>query len=104
MASDVAPVYSRHYWVGYCKPYVPQKYMKTHVTGQPVLGELRHAHSAAFFGNPLFSPQEQLLAIHRIHECEDAGQLTRWLQNTTASLARRHPACPSTTSLAGHVV
>ena len=78
--------------------------MKTHVTGQPVLGELRHALSAAFFGNPLFSPQEQLLANHRIHACEDARSLTRWLQNTTATSARRHPAGPSTTSLAGHVV
>ena len=78
--------------------------MKTHVTGQPVLGELRHALSAAFFGNPLFSPQEQLLANHRIHECEDAGQPTCWLKNTTASPARRHPAGPSTPSLAGHVV
>ena len=78
--------------------------MKTHVTGQPVPGELRQALSAVIFGNPLFLPQEQLLANHRIHECEDAGQLTRWLKNTTATLARRHPACPSTTSLAGHVV
>ena len=75
--------------------------MKTHVTGQPVLGELHQALSAVIFGNPLFLPQEQLLANHRIHACEDAGQLTRWLRNT---LAHRHPACPSTTSLAGHVV
>ena len=43
--------------------------MKTHVTGQPVLGELRQALSAVIFGNPLFLPQEQLLANHRIHEC-----------------------------------
>ena len=78
--------------------------MKTYVTGQPVLGELRQALSAVIFGNPLFLSQEQLLANHRIHECEDAQQPTRWLKNTTATPARRHPAGPPTTSLAGHVV
>ena len=79
--------------------------METHVTGHPVLGELRHALSAVFFGNPLFSPQEQLLANHYIHECEDARQLTCWLQNVTAALALRHPAGrSSTTSMASHVV
>lgn len=79
--------------------------METHVTGQPVLGELRHALSAVFFGNPLFSPQEQLLANHYIHECEDARQLTRWLRDITAAIARRHSVgFSSTTSLAGHVV
>jgi hypothetical protein len=79
--------------------------MEMHVTGQSVLGELRHALSAVFFGNPLFSPQEQLLANHYIHECEDAQQLTRWLRKMTAALTRRHPAgLSSTASLAGHVV
>lgn len=79
--------------------------METHVTGQPVLGELRHALSAVFFGNPLFSPQEQLLANHYIHECEDARQLTRWLRNMSAALTHRLPAgLPSTTSIAGYVV
>ena len=79
--------------------------METHVTGQSVLGELRHALSAVFFGNPLFSPQEQLLANHYIHECEDARQLTRWLRNVTAALARWNPAGrSSTTSMASHVV
>ena len=70
-----------------------------------MLGELRHALAAVFFGNPLFSPQEQLLANHYIHECEDARQLTRWLRNMTAALTRRSPAGrSSTTSMAGHVV
>lgn len=79
--------------------------MKTHVTGHPVLGELRHALSAVFFGNPLFSPQEQLLANHYIHECEDAQQLTRWLRNMTAASDCRHPAGrSSTTPMAGYVV
>lgn len=79
--------------------------METHVTGQLVLGELRHALSAVFFGNPLFSPQEQLLANHYIHECEDARQLTRWLRNMTAALARRHVTGHSFThSMAGYVV
>ena len=79
--------------------------MKTHVTGQPVLGQLRHAFAAVFFGNPLFSPQEQLLANHYIHECEDAQQLARWLRSMTAAIAHRHPAGRSSTpSMAGYVV
>ena len=79
--------------------------METHVTGQPVLGKLRHALCAVFFGNPLFSPQEQLLANHCIHECEDTRQLARGLRNMTAAIAHRHPAgCSSTISMAGHVV
>ena len=78
--------------------------METHVTGSPVLGELRHALSAIIVGNPLFLPQEQPLANHRIHECEDARQLKRWLRNTTAAAARRHPTGLLTTSPAGHVV
>jgi len=79
--------------------------MKTHVTGHPVLGELRHALSAVFFGNPLFSPQEQLLANHYIHECEDAQQLTRWLWNMTAAINNQHPTGRSSThSMAGYVV
>ena len=79
--------------------------METHVTGHLVLGELRHALSAVFFGNPLFSPQEQLLANHRIHECENAGQLLRWLTNTPTALAKRQRAnSVLTVSSAGHVV
>lgn len=79
--------------------------METHVTGHPVLGELRHALAAVFFNNPLFSPQEQLLANHYIHECEDTQQLTGWLRSLSAAIAHRHPAGLSFThSLAGHVV
>ena len=65
--------------------------MTKHVTGQPVLGELRHALSAVLFGNPLLSPPEHLLANHHIHECEDAAQLARWLTNTPPALASRQP-------------
>ena len=84
---------------------LPQNYMTTHVTGPPVLGELCHALSAVFFGNPLFSPQEQLLANYHIHECENAGQLTRWLSNTPVALAKRQRANPMlTVSSTGHVV
>lgn len=79
--------------------------MKTHVTGHPVLGELRHALAAVFFGNPLFSPEEQLLANHYSHECEDAQQLTCWLRNITAAIAHQHPTGRySTPSRAGYVV
>ena len=82
-----------------------QNYMETHVNGQPVLGELRHALSAVFFGNPLFSPKEQLLANHYSHECEDTRQLTRWLGDMSAAIAHRHPTSHcSTPSMAGHVV
>ncbi|OWP61536.1 hypothetical protein CDA63_18915 [Hymenobacter amundsenii] len=55
--------------------------MKSHVTGTPVLGELRHALTALIIGNPLLSPQEQLLANQQVHECEDAGRLALWLAN-----------------------
>ena len=79
--------------------------METHVTWYPVLGELRHALSAVFFGNPPFSPQEQLLANYYIHECEDAQQLTRWLRNINAALACQPlAALSSTASLVDHVV
>ena len=80
--------------------------METHVTGHLVLGELRHALSAVFFGNPLFSPQEQLLANHRIHECENAGQLVRWLTSTPLALAQRRRANSPriNASSVGHVV
>jgi hypothetical protein len=79
--------------------------METHVTGQPALGELRQALSAVLFGNPLFSPQEQLLANHRIYECEDAQQLRRWLTNTSTALTRRQLVRLSLTSSgSGHVV
>ncbi len=79
--------------------------METHVTGPPVLGELRHALSAVFFGNPLFSPQEQLLANHHIHECENAEQLARWLSNSPVALAKRQRVNSMlTVLLTGHVV
>jgi len=78
--------------------------METHVTAPPILGELRHTLSAIIFGNPLFLPQEQLLANHRIYECEDVRQLHCWLLNTTAAAARRRLTDLPTTSLAGHVV
>ena len=79
--------------------------MKTHVTRHPVLGELRQALSLVLFGNPLLSPQEQLLANHHVHECEDAHQLARWLSNTPAALAKRQQANSTlTVSSTGHVV
>ena len=62
--------------------------MKTHVTGTPVLGELRHALTALIIGNPLLSPEEQLLANHQVHECEDAGKLAIWLANMLSASAK----------------
>ena len=79
--------------------------MKTHVTGQPVLGELRHALAAVIFGNPLFLPEEQLLANHHIHECEDKHQLARWLTTLPTVVAKRQRGDSLlTVSSAGHVV
>lgn len=79
--------------------------METHVTEPSALGELRQALAAMLFGNPLLSPQEQLLANHYIHECEDAQQLTRWLTTTTTALTRRQLGAPSPTASApDHVV
>ena len=79
--------------------------MKTHVTGHPVLGELREALSLVLFGNPLLSPQEQLLANQHIHECEDIHRLARWLSNTPAALAKRQRDNSTlTVSSTGHVV
>ena len=77
---------------------------RTTIEATRSLAALRAHLTALTFPSPYLSEAEKLLANHRIHECEDARQLTRWLKNTTATLARRHPACPSTTSLAGHVV
>ena len=103
MASDIAPVCSGT-TVGFLQT-LPQNYMETHVTGQPVLGEIRHALSAMFFGNSLFSPQEQLLANHYIHECEDAQQLTCWLRSLSAAIAHQRSAgLSSAPLLAGYVV
>jgi hypothetical protein len=79
--------------------------MKMHVNGQPVLGELRQALSAVFFGNSLFSPQEQLLANHRIHECDDIQQLTYWLLNAPLVAAKRQRlAITHPVSVTGHAV
>jgi hypothetical protein len=79
--------------------------MKTHVTGHPVLGELCHALATVIFGNPLFLPEEQLLANHRIHEWEDKPQLARWLTTLPTVLAKRQRAnAMLIVSLAGHVV
>ena len=77
---------------------------RTTIEATRSLAALRAQLMALTFPSAYLSEAEKLLANHRINECEDAGQLTRWLKNTTTTLARRHPACPLTTSLAGHVV
>jgi hypothetical protein len=66
--------------------------METHVTGQPVLGELRQHVLAALLGNLLFSEAEQLRANHFVHESEDIGRLTRWGANVLAEITRREAA------------
>ena len=73
--------------------------MENHVCGRPTpIGELRHALAGLFFGNPLFLAEEQLLANHYIHECEDAQQLSCWLTNTIVALGHRAPTSFSVTS------
>lgn len=66
--------------------------METHVTGQPVLGELRQHVLTAFIGHPLFSDAEQLRANHFVHECEDVNRLIRWGESVQAEIARREAA------------
>ena len=63
--------------------------METHVTGQPVLGELRQHVLLPLVGNPLFSDAEQLRANHFVHESDDIARLTRWGVNVLAEIARR---------------
>jgi len=63
--------------------------METHVTGQPVLGELRQHVLLPLLGNSLFSEAEQLRANHFVHESEDIARLTRWGANVLAEIARR---------------
>ena len=63
--------------------------METHVTGQPMLGELRQYALATLLGHPLFSEAEQLRANHFAHECEDIARLTRWATSVRAEIARR---------------
>jgi hypothetical protein len=63
--------------------------METHVTGQPVLGELRQHVLLPLIGHPLFSEAEQLRANHFVHESDDIARLTRWGANVLAEIARR---------------
>lgn len=73
--------------------------MKTHVTGQLLFGEPRHALAAIVCGNLLLLTQEQLLANYHSHECEDAGQFTRWLTSAQPVFANCQPAGPPPTIL-----
>jgi hypothetical protein len=63
--------------------------METHVTRQPVLGELRQHVLLPLLGHPLFSDAEQLRANHFVHESDDIARLTRWGANVLAEIARR---------------
>lgn len=59
---------------------------------QQGLASLRVALTNLTFGSPYFSAVEQLQANHRAHECQDAGQLARWLVATVNELAHRSRA------------
>jgi len=66
--------------------------MESHVSGgiTPLsIGELRQSILAVLIGNPLFTEEEQLLANHLTHECEDADRLVRWLRNVRLQDAKR---------------
>jgi hypothetical protein len=63
--------------------------METHVTRQPVLGELRQHVLMHLVGHPLFSDAEQLRANHFAHECEDIARLIRWGESVKAEITRR---------------
>ena len=71
---------------------LPQNYMGTHVTRQPVLGELRQHVLTALIGHPLFSDAEQLRANHFVHEGEDVNRLIRWGESVQVEIARREVA------------
>ena len=66
--------------------------METHVTGQPVLGELRQHVLLPLIGNPLFSDAEQLRANHFAYDCDDIVRLTCWGECVQAEIARREVA------------
>jgi hypothetical protein len=66
--------------------------METHVTRQPVLGELRQHVLLPLIGHPLFSDAEQLRANHFAHECEDVARLIRWGESVQEEVARREAA------------
>lgn len=66
--------------------------MKTHVSGQPTLGELRQHVLAALLGNPLFGEAEQVRANHFVHKCEDVACLLRWGASVQTEIARREAA------------
>ncbi len=69
------------------------------------LATLRARLTALTFSSPYLSEVEKLQANHRIHECEDAQQLSRWLTNTPNALARRQPVGSfPTPSAVSHVV
>ncbi len=89
MTSEYSTCERRHYRLGHCKPYVPQNYMKKHVTGHSMLGKLRQHVLNPLLGNSLFSEAEQLRANHFVHECEDIARLTRWGANVLAEIVRR---------------
>ncbi|MGI4743304.1 MAG: hypothetical protein ACRYG7_49770 [Janthinobacterium lividum] len=63
--------------------------MKTHVTGQPVLDELRQHALSPLLGHPLFTPAEHQRATQFAFECEDIARLTRWTSSIRAEIARR---------------
>jgi hypothetical protein len=62
--------------------------METHVTGQPVVDELRQHALIALLGHPLFTEAEQQRATHFAQECEDIARLTRWTTSVQAKIAR----------------
>jgi hypothetical protein len=53
------------------------------------LGTLRRSILRLIVGNPLFTAQEQLLASHNIHECEDSAKLALWLKNVRRVFTER---------------
>jgi hypothetical protein len=66
--------------------------MENRVTGANApmsLGELRQAICATTFGNPLFTPEEQLAYNHLAHESEDAEHLAHFLRATRRKDADR---------------
>lgn len=53
------------------------------------LGTYRRSILRLIVGSPLFTAQEQLLASHNVHECEDSAKLALWLKNVRRVFVER---------------
>lgn len=65
--------------------------METHVTGQPVPGELRRHALTALLDHPLLTEAEQLRTRHFAHRCENTNSLKRRGVSVQAEILHHEP-------------